>query len=138
MFDKASEIINLLNIMRLNDGRSELNVADYFDNDRKFDKLKWLGASVGDTYRVRGGDPDISLSPSVSTGKTASSWPKRTLDGSVMKAPTRDDRACKPDASELQEAVMLKTVQEGGINESDDDLSVDRYLRLYILATVRV
>jgi hypothetical protein len=40
-----------------------------------------------------------------------------------MKAPTRDDRACKPDASELQEAVMLKTVQEGGINESDDDLS---------------
>jgi hypothetical protein len=36
----------------------------------------------------------------------------------------RDDRACKPDASELQEAVMLKTVQEGGINESDDnDLS---------------
>jgi hypothetical protein len=33
MFDKASEIINLLNIMRLNDGRSELNVADYFDND---------------------------------------------------------------------------------------------------------
>jgi hypothetical protein len=58
------------------------------------------------------------LSPSVSTGKTASLRTKRTLDGSVMKAPTtRDDRACKPDASELQEAVMLKTVQEGGINE---------------------
>jgi hypothetical protein len=39
-----------------------------------------------------------------------------------------------------QEAVMLKTVQEGGINESDDnDLSVDRYLRfMNILATVRV
>jgi hypothetical protein len=30
------------------------------------------------------------LSPSVSTGKTASSWPKRTLDGSVMKAPTSE------------------------------------------------
>jgi ERCC4-related helicase len=45
MFDKASEIINLLNIMRLNDGRSELNVADYFDNDGNLTN-SWLGASV--------------------------------------------------------------------------------------------
>jgi hypothetical protein len=56
-----------------------------------------------------------------------------------MKAPTSEMIELVNPMSELQEAVMLKTVQEGGINESDDnDLSSQTDIRLYILATVRV
>jgi hypothetical protein len=63
---------------------------------RKFDKLKWLGVQGDYTY---GGDLmtfPTQLSPSVSTGKTASSWLKRTLDGQTQSTYPRDDRACKP------------------------------------------
>lgn len=126
MFDKASEIINLLNIMRLNDGRSELNVGDYFDGDGNLSNKDGLAqACRGYISYVRGGDPmtfPTQLSPSVSTGKPASSWPKRTLDGSVMKAPSSEMiELVNSDASDLQETLMLKTVQEGGIQEDDDN-----------------
>jgi hypothetical protein len=50
-----------------------------------------------------------------------------------MKAPTSEMIELVNPMSELQEAVMLKTVQEGGINESDDnDLSSQTDIRLYI------
>jgi hypothetical protein len=99
MFDKASEIINLLNIMRLNDGRSELNVADYFDNDGNLTNSSGLAQACRGYISYVGGDPmtfPTQLSPSVSTGKTASSC--ETNVGWVSHESTylRDDRACNP------------------------------------------
>jgi hypothetical protein len=59
MFDKASEIINLLNIMRLNDGRSELNVASTTMEIWQT-QVAWR-KRVGDTYRMCVAEtPDIS------------------------------------------------------------------------------
>jgi hypothetical protein len=58
MFDKAPEIINLLNIMRGNDGRGELNVADFFDQDGELTNVEGLAdACRGYISYVRGGDP---------------------------------------------------------------------------------
>jgi hypothetical protein len=56
MFDKAPEIINLLNIMR--GTMSRVNVADFSDQDGELTNVEGLAdACRGYISYVRGGDP---------------------------------------------------------------------------------
>jgi superfamily II DNA or RNA helicase len=131
MFDKAPEIINLLNIMRGNDGRGELNVADFFDQDGELTNVEGLAdACRGYISYVRGGDPatfPTQLSPSTSTGKPASRWPKLGIDGKTKQPKSEMIELVTSPASALQEAVTLRTLSEGGVRE-DEDVSSTRQI----------
>jgi hypothetical protein len=132
MFDRATEIVNLLNLLRSNDGRTEVREDDLFGVDGVLKDAAALAAACkGYVSYARGDDPETfptRLTPSVSTGAKAAPWPASQSDGTPAAAP--DLRALElvpSQASSHQEAVFTRLLK-AGVTESGDAASTGRQM----------
>jgi hypothetical protein len=95
MFDRANEVVYLLNLLRVNDGRPPLQTATVFAGDgslvQRSDSTPELGeACRGYVSFSRGGkrsELPITLPPSVAPGAGGAAWPDKTHDGHAAVAP---------------------------------------------------
>lgn len=125
MYDRAMEIIPLINLLRINDGRPELAVSDHFNKEGRFINEAAFGRSVaGYVSYVRGENPTTfpsRIPAHIALGHKSPAWPSKDHAGRRVSQPDVCEGLVTSQASALQEQRILAALSSGEVADREDD-----------------
>jgi hypothetical protein len=137
MYDRAAEIVPLINLLRTNDGRAEIATKDHFDNEGRFIAKEAFGQAVsGYVSFVRGESPFTfpSKIPVDQVLGERSAWPKYDHTGRPVREPENCHVLVSVQASALQEERMQAAMSNGVVSDSGEEPGKHTYMQTSSIA----